>query len=161
MHQELCSLMCEQVNNELASSLLYMNLAGYFDSISLSGFGHWFRKQADEEHGHAMKFFDHIIERRERPVIGTVPKFEVPGKSPLKIFGGVLEHERKVTEQIHNLYELAEKQHDHASCVFLQWFITEQVEELNSVESIIDRLSHFGEEGAGLYLMDSELHSRT
>lgn len=160
MQDQLCDAMYRQIVNEMASANLYLNIASYFDNQSLSGFSHWMRKQAHEEHSHAMRLYDHMLERREMPMVGTVPEMAVPGKSPLKIMLAVLDHEKMVTTQIHELMDIARTNKDYACEVMLHWFIDEQTEEVNSVEQIVDRLAIAGEDGSGLIVIDSELKSR-
>ena len=81
--------------------------------------------------------------------------------SPLAVFEAVFEHEQKVTGLINELVELALKERDHATNIFLQWFVTEQVEEEDSANEIVQQLKLMGEAKGALFMMDRELGQRT
>ena len=107
-----------------------------------------------------MKIFDFIIERGGRAVMGEIEAPPSEWKSPLHAFKAALEHERKVTRMINDLMDLALEERDHASQIFLQWFVTEQVEEEASAGAVVDRLELAGEERGGLFMVDQELGRR-
>jgi ferritin len=69
----------------------------------------------------------------------------------------VLEQEQKVTQSIHELVNVAVKERDHAAHNFLQWYVSEQMEEEKQVKSILNKLKIVGKDGSGLYLLDREL----
>ena len=149
-----------QINAEMYSSYLYLSMAAYFQSISLSGFANWMRVQAQEENVHAMKFYDFINERGGRV---TLKQIEAPPESwdsPLAAFEAVLAHEQKVTGLINDLVELAQTEHDHASNIFLQWFVTEQVEEEDSANDVVEKIKLMGDAKGGLFMLDRELGQR-
>src|SRR3954465_7060710 len=105
----------EQINKELSSSLAYMALHAYFGDSNLEGFAHWMRRQYMEEHGHAVKLFDYMLLRGSLP---TILALDAPRKmftSPLEAMETALEHERRVTAAINDLYELANKEGDRAT----------------------------------------------
>jgi ferritin len=151
----------EQIKNELYSSYLYLSMAAYSESVNLPGFAHWMRAQAQEEIEHAMKMFDHVHERGGRVVLQAIPQPPVEFESPLDVFRQTLEHEQHVTALIHNLYTLALQEKDYASQMFLQWFITEQVEEEDSASQIVNLLETIGEHGHGLIMLDRQLAQRS
>jgi len=150
-----------QLNAELYSSYLYMSMAAYFQAINLGGFANWMRVQAQEEHMHAMKFYDFINERGGRVVMKPIDGPPTEWESPLATFEAVLEHEQKVTGLINELVELALAEHDHATNIFLQWFVTEQVEEEDSANDVIQKIKLMGEAQGGLFMLDRELAQRT
>jgi ferritin len=80
--------------------------------------------------------------------------------SPLAVFEATLAHEQKVTGLINDLVEMALEEHDHASNIFLQWFVTEQVEEEENVGGVLEQLKLMGEAKGGLFMMDRELAKR-
>ena len=147
----------EQMNLEFASAHIYLAMAAHLDHLNLAGGASWMRLQAQEETGHAMRFFDHIQDRGGRVRIGAVDAPPQDFGSPLATFERALEHERKVTASINALAEQA----DRASQVFLDWFIAEQVEEERTVEQIVGSLRLAGESGAALLMLDRELGART
>ncbi len=150
----------EQVNAEIYSSYLYLSMAAYFESINLNGFASWMRVQAQEELVHGMKFFDFICERGGtvalKPIAGPPTRWE----SPLVAFQEAYKHEQKVTSLINDLVDLSLNEKDHASNAFLQWFVTEQVEEEASVDKVVQRLKLAGDQGGGLFMIDKELETR-
>lgn len=115
-----------QLNRELYSSYLYLAMSAYYDSVNLPGFSSWLRTQAKEELAHAMKFYDYLSDAGGRPVMDTIeaPPKEWPG--PKEAFAEVVDHEKAVTGMIWALMDLAKAEKDHATAIFLQWFVTEQ-----------------------------------
>ncbi len=160
MGERLQEAINEQINKELYSAYLYLSMAAYCEAEGLSGFAAWMRAQAQEEVGHAMRFFDHVNARGGRVVLKAI---EVPPpiwKSPLEMFEQVLEHERKVTGMINRLYQLALSENDYATQIELQWFITEQVEEEESASAVVGQLKRIGDQPMGLLMLDKELGQR-
>jgi ferritin len=122
-----------QLNAELYSAYLYMSMNAYFKSVNLDGFANWMLCQAQEELEHSLKFYDFILSRGGRVALAQVDAPPTDWSSPLAVFEATLEHEQKVTGLINDLVELALDAHDHASNIFLQWFVSEQVEEEENV----------------------------
>jgi ferritin len=152
--------MNEQLKNELYSAYLYLSMAAYFESTNMQGFAHWMRVQFQEEQGHALKFYEFIHERGGRVVLQAIDQPPVEYESALDVFERTLTHERKVTGLIHDLYSLAVKENDYASQVFLQWFVTEQVEEEQSATQIVRTLELVGDKPQALLMLDRELGRR-
>jgi len=150
----------DQITEELFSSYLYLSMSAYFQSINLPGFANWMRVQAQEELMHAMKFYDYINERRGRVLLKEIKTPQHEWKSPLEIFEAALKHEEYITEKINNLVDISLKEKDHASNVFLQWFVNEQVEEEANADDIINRLKLIGDSKDGLFMIDRELATR-
>jgi ferritin len=150
----------KQLNAELFSSYLYVSMAAYCESQNLKGMAHWMRLQAQEENMHAMKFFDFINERGGKVVLTQIDAPKVEWSSPLEVFEDTCEHERKVTALIHNLVDLALSEKDHAAYAFLQWFVTEQVEEEASAQEIAGKLKLVGDRAGMLFMLDRELAQR-
>jgi len=150
----------KQMNDEFRSAYLYLSMAAYFESQNLTGFANWMHMQSKEEMGHGMKFFDFIHDRGGKVALEAMEAPPATWKTPLAVFEATLKHEQKVTEGIHKLVELADKNQDHPSHTFLQWFVTEQVEEESSVDDIIQKLKLGGTSGAALLMMDRALGAR-
>jgi ferritin len=150
-----------QINAELYSSYLYLSMSAYFDSQNLTGMANWMRIQAQEELTHAMKFFDFVNERDGRVVLTQVGAPKTEWTSPLDVFEDVLAHEKKVTGLINELVDLSLTEKDHAANIFLQWFVTEQVEEEANASTIVDKLKLIGDTPVALYMLDGELGQRT
>jgi ferritin len=152
--------MNEQIKNELYSAYQYLSMAAYCESENLPGFAHWMRAQFREEMEHAMKFYDFILDRNGRVVLQAIDQPVVGFGSPLEVFEQALEHEREVTGMINDLYALAINENDYASQTFLQWFVTEQVEEEKNVGDVVETLKMVGDGSEALFLLDRELGRR-
>jgi ferritin len=150
-----------QVNNEMTSAYLYLSMSAYCESVNLPGIAHWLRVQNLEETEHGMKFFDFIKDRGARVVLSPIPQPPTEFKSALDVFEQTLAHEQKVTAAIHHLYEMALQKKDYPSQVFLQWFISEQVEEEKNVTQIVENLKVLADKPHSIIYMDKQLGKRT
>jgi ferritin len=135
-------------------------MSAYFQSKSLGGFASWMRVQAQEEMVHAMKIYDFINERSGRVILAPIEAPPTEWNSPLATFEAVYEHEQKVTGLINELMELALEKHDHATNIFLQWFVSEQVEEEDSANDVVEKIKLMGDARGGLFMLDRELGQR-
>ena len=160
LSKKLQDAMNEQIKNELYSAYLYLSMSAYCEAANLPGFAHWMRVQAQEEEAHALKFYGFIYERGGRVVLQAIDQPPVEFQSPRAVFEQTLEHEQKVTAMIHDLYALAVQEKDYASQIFLQWFVTEQVEEEASATQILETLKMIGDKGHALIMLDRQLGSR-
>jgi len=149
-----------QINEELFSSYLYLSMSSYFQETDLPGFASWMRVQAQEELMHAMKIFDFIAERGGQINLQAVKEPVHEWESPLGAFEAAYSHERHITGCIDNLVDLARENRDHATEIFLQWFVTEQVEEESSADEIVKKLKMIDGSKNGLFMMDRELGTR-
>jgi ferritin len=149
-----------QVNAELYSSYLYLSMNAYFKSVNLDGFANWMYAQAQEELMHAMKFYDFINQRGGRTLLAAIEAPPDQWDSPLAVFEDTLKHEKKVTGLINGLVDIAMEERDHATQIFLQWFVTEQIEEEESVGNVLEQLKLLGDAKHGLFMMDRELATR-
>ncbi len=152
--------LCDQIRYEMDSGYLYLAMSADFHAKGLDGMAHWMRVQAKEELEHAMRFFDHIVERGGRVVLAALAEPKKEWKSPLEAFQAAYEHERMITGRIDTLVDLAHKEKDNAALLMLQWFVGEQVEEESNAEKIVGRLTRVGESGQGLVMVDHELGAR-
>jgi len=148
------------INAEMYSSYLYLSMAAWFGTQNLSGMAGWMKAQSREEWGHAMKFYDYVLERGGAVKLDSIQAPPGEWASPLAIFEQVCEHEAKVTGLIDALYEMVLAEKDHASAVFLAEFIREQVEEEAAAAAIAARLRALGDAPAGLLMMDRALGER-
>ena len=151
----------EQIKHELESAYLYLSMVAYFHSIGLDGMAQWMRVQAQEEVGHAMKFFDHIAERDGRIALLGIAQPKAEWASPLEAFQAAYKHEQFITSKINHLVEIAAKENDYPASILLQWFVTEQVEEEASASKVVQVLERIGDSGSGLVMLDRELGKRT
>ena len=151
----------KQVNAELYSAYLYCSMAAYFLKENLPGFANWMNVQAQEEMTHAMKFYNYLLERQSAVKLTAIDGPPTDWNGPLAVFQDALKHEQKVTSLINGLMEVAIAEKDHASQIFLQWFISEQVEEEASADAIVQRLKLMGGAPGGIFMLDKELGGRT
>ncbi len=149
-----------QINGEIASTYLYLSMTAYFESKNFHGMAKWMELQAREEWSHAMKIFGHVNERNGRVILKQIDAPPSEWKSVLDVFEHTLNHEIKVTEKIHALVKLATSECDYATLAFLQWFVSEQVEEEAQALSIVEKLKLMGEGHIGLFILDGELGKR-
>lgn len=150
----------EQIQAEMFSSYLYLSMAAYFHSINMDGMAKWMHVQTKEENGHAMKFFEHIIERGGKVELMQIDKPKNEWNSPLEAFSEAYKHEQYITGRINNLVKLAAEESDNAASIFLQWFVTEQVEEEANTFKITEMLKKIGESANGLFMLDHQLGKR-
>ena len=160
MNQAVQAAMNEQIRHEFTSAYFYLSASGYFESINLSGFAQWMRRQSQEEVDHALKFFDFLHDRGSRAQLQAIDQPPHDFSSPLDAFTRALQNEQNVTALIHNLYALAVREQDYPAQVLLQWFVTEQVEEEKSVTRIIEELKMVGDNSSALLLLNHELGAR-
>jgi ferritin len=150
----------QQINMEFGAAYLYLSMAAYFESKQLPGFAHWMRLQSQEELGHGMRIFDHILERGGVVELGALEAPLAEFESPRAVFEQSLEHEQRVTASIQRLYAQALEVGDYAAEVMLQWFVTEQVEEEASASAVVGQLELIGDHGPALLMLDRELAAR-
>ncbi len=149
-----------QINAEMWSSYIYLSMAAYFESTGLAGCAHWMEQQAQEELFHAMKMYRFVNERGGRVLLEPIPAVPREWDSALAVFQETLAHERKVTGLINELVNLALDERDHATNIFLQWFVSEQVEEEATAGAIVDKLKLIGSDANGLFTLDRDLSAR-
>ncbi len=160
MNEKVLNALNKQITAEFYSAHLYLSMAAYFYAESLDGMASWMRLQSDEEHTHAMKLYDYIHDRGGRAKLGAIDVPPADWSSPLAAFQDAYKHEQKVTGMINDLMNLAKNEGDHATAIFLQWFVTEQVEEEASVSRIVDRMRLMQDAPGGVFMMDQELAKR-
>ena len=158
--KKLQKAMNDQVRLEFESAYAYLSMAAWMEDQNYPGFASWLRMQAREESTHAMKIFDHLIARGCRVVLQPMAGPRADFASPLDVFEQAKKHEQSVTKSINELYGLASTDRDYASQVFLEWFITEQVEEEKNSSQVLESLRRVGENQAALVMLDRELGQR-
>ncbi len=149
-----------QLNRELFSSYLYTAMGAYFVSRDMTGFAHWMHVQAHEEMSHAQKIYNYINERGARVILEQIEKPQSDWEGVLDVFQNTLKHEEYVTSSINDIVNTALEEKDHATHIFLQWFVTEQVEEEASVSEIINKLKLMKDAPGAIFMLDRELGQR-
>jgi ferritin len=135
-------------------------MSAHFETQSLGGFATWMRLQAQEEVGHAVRIYDFVNEREGTVQLKQIKAPPAKWDSPLAAFEAAYKHEQWVTGEINKLVDLSLKERDHATNTFLQWFVTEQIEEESTASEIVSNLKLVGDDGQGLFIIDRELGQR-
>jgi len=150
----------EQINLEQYSAQLYLAMSAHCERRSFRGFAHWLRVQSGEETAHALKLVDFLVDRagtlQLKPV--AAPPRKLGGI--IQIFEQTLAHEQGISTRINALFAQARQEKDHASEIALQWYVTEQVEEEANVSQIVDHLHAVGDQGGGIWYLDSRMAKR-
>ncbi len=149
-----------QITAEFHSSAFYLSMAAWLETENLPGMARWMRLQADEERGHGLKFFEHLLQRGQKVALEAVAAPPAAFDGPEDIFKRVVEHEARVTGLVHALFETARADKDYASESFLKWFVDEQVEEEAQARLIHEQLRMTGGSKGGLLMMDHQLGKR-
>jgi ferritin len=128
----------EQVTNEYGAFWIYQQMAYKLEAMGLSVFSQWFVAQAAEERGHAQKIADYLLDQGAEVELLQMPQPKADYKDVEEICQGALDHEQKVTKQIHELVKMADQEDDFATRSFLAWFVDEQVEEVATATQLLD-----------------------
>ena len=157
LNKKIEKILNEQVEKEGYSSNLYLAMATWTEANGYGGTAKWFYAQAEEERIHMLKIIGYIAERGGHAV---VPSFEAPPKDFTDIhstFEEVLKHEQYITKSINDIVEMTINEKDYTTHSWIQWFVTEQIEEEAQVYEILDKLNLLGKQN--LYLFDRDLMS--
>jgi ferritin len=149
-----------QINLEQYSAQLYLAMSGHCEGKSFRGFAHWLRVQAAEETEHAMKLVSFLLDRGGRLELRGIAAPPAEFGTVTQTFEKILAHEQSITVKINALFELSRAERDWASELALQWYVTEQVEEEANVGQILDQLKAVGEQGGGIWYLDSKMGKR-
>jgi ferritin len=161
MNKKITQAFNDHLNAEFFSSYLYLSMANCFTAKNLDGMASWMRLQSKEEHVHAMKFLDYINQRGGRVALQQINQPQLDWAAPLDAFQQAYNHELEISQKIDALVDLATKESDHAAVNFLQWFVSEQVEEEANALAIVDKLKMVGDNMMGVLMMDAQLGQRT
>ena len=157
LSKQLNETLNAQVGNEFGASMQYLHIAAFFDAMSLTNFAKFFFMQAQEENEHAMKMLNFILETGSPLQIPAIPQQKADFASAEEAVGAALEWEKEVTNQIYHLMDIAVADKDYISQRFLDWFITEQLEEISSMNTLLDKVKMAGEKG--LLMLDGHVLS--
>jgi bacterioferritin B len=127
----------EQIAREFAAAHQYVAIGAYYDVETFPRLARFFYGQADEEREHAMRMVNYLLENGAPMQLGAVPAPQgsfTDHVAPIRL---ALEQERRVTVEIGTLFDVARETRDHASEIFMQWFVEEQVEEVATMESLL------------------------
>jgi len=159
--QEMIDALNQQINEELISAYVYAAMAGYCEHANLPGFAQWMRVQAEEELDHARRFVNYLNDRNVRVVFKAIAAPPQEWQSPLAALESAYKHECHISACINKLQTMALKENDHATHAFLEWFVTEQVEEEANVDRVVQALKMVAETPSGMFLLDREMAQRS
>lgn len=160
LNEKIKDLINNQINKEMFSAYLYLNISNFYAEKGLNGFASWFKAQANEELEHAMKFIEYMHGENETVSLDPIeaPKHEFNDyKEPLVL---QLNHERYVTSLINNIYKATLEVSDYRTTNFLTWFINEQMEEEKSAQDLLTKFELFAVDSRAVYQLDEKLSSR-
>lgn len=146
-----------QIQKEAYSSFLYLSMASWADNKGMPGVSQWLYAQAEEEKMHMLKFIGFVNERGGNADIPAIEKAPSDWKDIFVVFEEVLKHEQYISQSIHEVLEVAINEKDFPTQNWIQWFVTEQIEEEASVQDIIDKLNLMGTHN--LYMFDRDIMS--
>ncbi|MBK5967189.1 ferritin [Thiocystis minor] len=155
--EEMATRINAQINREMYSAHFYLGLSAQAEGMNLKGVAAWFFAKYGEELTHAMKMYRYLIDQDAPVRLGEVAAPATVETEVLKMFESTLAHERAVTAAINDIVDFALSQKDHATHIFFQWFVTEQIEEEATVKDILGRVRLFGDQGQSLLMIDNEL----
>ena len=155
------SALLTQLNEEFYSAYLYLSMSAYCSHIEFNGAATWFKLQYEEEHMHATKIYNYLVEQGVQVILKPLQQPPNDFGSMLEVFQTSLNHEQVMSSRLNELSDQALKEKDHATYNLLQWFVNEQVEEEATLGGIISKLKLVKEDGYGLLMIDNELGERT
>lgn len=158
--KKMAGALNEQINKEMYSGYIYLAMSAEASDMGLDGAAKWLGMQAAEEMSHARKMYDYIISQGSKVVLKAIPAPPNDYGSLKAMFKATLDHEKKVTAMINKLMDMAITEKDHATQAFLQWFVTEQVEEEESANDVLAKLELAGDKGNALFMIDRMLAAR-
>lgn len=161
MNKAIKDLINQQINKEMYSAYLYLDISNFFINKNLSGFGNWYKVQAQEEMDHAMLFMTYLQNNGEEVKLEAIAAPDVPFPDLRAPLQASYDHEKFVTASIDNIYGVALEHKDYRTMQLLSWFIDEQGEEEKNADELIQHFDLFGNDPKSLYLMDKDLAART
>lgn len=149
----------QQIELELASSQYYLAMASWCEVNGYSGVAQFLFKQSEEERMHMIKLLKFVNERGGHALVPATAQPEKTFTTLSAIFRLILDHETMVSAEINHLVELCLEEKDYTTHNFLQWYVSEQIEEEAQARNVLDKLKLIGEDKGGLYLFDRDLQS--
>ena len=153
--KKMFEILDKQVEKEAYASQLYLSMASWADAKGMEGIAGWFYAQAEEEREHMLRFMRYINERGGHATAPQVPQPPKDWAGVKALFEGALEHEQMVTAAINDIVALSLEEKDYTTNNWIQWFVTEQLEEETSVQAILDKLELLGNHN--LYIFDRDI----
>jgi ferritin len=159
LSKKIETLLNKQVELEAASSQYYLAMASYAQVKGYNGVSKFLYRHSDEERTHMLKLVDYINERGGHGLVPTLKSPPKTFKSVQYIFEQILSHEIAVSKEINKLVEQCLAGKDYTTHNFLQWYVSEQIEEEALARTLLDKLNLIGNDKGGMYLFDRDLET--
>ena len=160
MRKSLATALNDQINHEFSAAYVYLGMAAYFETLDLDGFAGWMRAQSEEEWGHGMRIFDHLAARDVPIELGALDEAETEYSDPQSVVAEALRLEQGTTRSVNALYAQSVDLGDYQAKAMMDWFVNEQIEEEDTLRTLLSQLRIAGDDGAGLLILDRELAAR-
>lgn len=148
-----------QIEKESSSSQFYLAMASWAEASGLNGTAKFLYSHSDEERFHMLKLVKFVNERGGQAIIPAIAKPPVEFKDLTNVFELLLEHELAVTESINNLVDICLQEKDYTTHNFIQWYVSEQLEEEALARTILDKIKLIGNDKGGMYMFDRDLEN--
>ena len=160
MDGSLAKALNDQINREFGAAYVYLGMAAYFESLDLEGFAGWMRAQSEEEWAHGMRIYDHLAARDVPIELGALDEAETEYNDPQSVVAEALRLEQGTTRAVNALYARSIELGDYQAKALMDWFVNEQIEEEDTLRTLLSQLRIAGDDGAGLLILDRELAAR-
>ncbi|KGO81549.1 MULTISPECIES: ferritin [Flavobacterium] len=151
------SALNEQIKVEAESSQIYLAMASWAEVKGFEGIATFMFKQSDEERAHMLKLVKYVNQRGGHAIISSLDEPKLDYTSFKTLFTQLYNHEVKVSASINKLVDIALTGKDYATHNFLQWYVSEQIEEEATAKAILDKIDLIGNDKGGLYLFDNDM----
>jgi ferritin len=155
LNQRIEDLLNDQVQKEGYSSNLYLSMASWSEKNGFSGIAKWMFAQANEERNHMLKIIVYINERGGHAIVPAIEQPSIEHGTVKEMFEAVMKHEQFISEAINQIVAATIDEKDYTTNSWVQWFVTEQIEEEANVNIILDKLSMLGSEN--MYMFDRDI----
>lgn len=159
MNKKIERALNDQIVKESSSSQFYLSMASWAETKGYNGTAKFLYKHSDEERFHMLKLVKFVNERGGHAEIPAIEKPPVTFDSLEKIFKSLLEHEMNVTKSINNVVDICLKEKDYTTHNFIQWYVSEQLEEEALARTLLDKIRMIGSDKGGMYLFDRDLEN--
>ncbi len=149
-----------QIVKEAESSQFYLSMASWAETEGLNGTAAFLYEHSDEERFHMLKLVKFVNERGGHAIVPALAQPPVKFESIQQIFQNLLDHEVAVTQSINEVVHICLQEKDYTTHNFMQWYVSEQIEEEGLARTIMDKLNMIGSDKGGLYLFDRDLEVR-
>ncbi len=147
----------DQIKVEAESSQVYLAMASWAEISGFPGSSLFLYAHSDEERMHMLKLIKFVNDRGGKAIIPSLSQPEKDYKSLQNVFGLLLEHETRVTAEINNVVDVCLKEKDYTTHNFMQWYVSEQIEEETLARNVLDKLKLIGNDKGAMYFFDRDV----